>query len=87
MTTDDRPRRKRNRRPKAAAGTTTASPAAETPATSSVDLGGDDLPLEAAEADVVEQHMPVVGHGDEPAATPTPLESDATDAREQRRSS
>ena len=84
VSTGDKPRRQRNRRPKAAAVTATPSPADETPATRAVDLG-DDLPMEAAEADVVEQNMPVVDHSDESALT-TPLESDPTDAREQRRS-
>jgi len=46
----------------------------------------DDLPLEAAEADVVEQSTPMVDHRDEPALAPVPLESDPDDVREQRRS-
>lgn len=83
----DKPRRKRNRRPKAAAGAATPGLTDETPAMSTADLGLDDLPMEAAEADVVEQHMPVVDHSDESASASLPLESDATDAREQRRSS
>jgi len=82
-----KPRRQRNRRPKAAAATATPATVDETPAMSTADLGLDDLPMEAAEADVVEQHMPVVDHSDESTVTPVPLESDGTDAREQRRSS
>ena len=82
-----KPRRQRNRRPKAAAATATSGTVDETPAMSTADLGLDDLPLEAAEADVVEQHMPVVDHSDESTVTPVPLESDGSDVREQRRSS
>ena len=41
---------------------------------------------EAAEADVVEQRTPVVDRRDVPAPPMSPLESDAVDAAEQRRS-
>jgi hypothetical protein len=78
-----KPRRPRNRRAK-----TTATPSASEPAQtmSTADLSLDALPLEAAEADVVEQHMPAVDNSEEPAATPSPLESNAADVQEQRRS-
>lgn len=82
----DKPRRSRNRRPKAAARTAAPGSTDESPAMSTVDLGLDSMPMEAAEADVIEQHMPVVDRSDDPT-TPSPtLESDETDAREQRRS-
>jgi hypothetical protein len=42
--------------------------------------------MEAAEADVIEQRMPVVDRSDDTAQTSPMLESDVTDAREQRRS-
>ena len=77
----DKPRRKRNRRPKAATATT----ANDSAATSTVDLG-DGVPMEAPEADVVEQNTPVVDRTDDPALAPVPLESDAADVSEQRRS-
>ena len=77
----DKPRRPRNRRPKAATATT-----GESSALSTADLHLDSIPLEASEADVIEQHTPLVDRGDEPPSTTAVLESDATDAREQRRS-
>ena len=80
-----KPRRPRNRRPKTVAETATSA-SGGTAATGTADLGIDALPMGAAEADVVEQHMLVVDTTEEPALTPTPLESDAVDAREQRRS-
>jgi len=82
--TSDKPGRKR--RPKAGATTATPSASDETPTRTTVDFGPDDLPLESAEADVVEQNMPVVDTSDEPARTPTPLESKPADVSEQRRS-
>ncbi|WP_433728141.1 hypothetical protein ACQP2Y_14180 [Actinoplanes sp. CA-051413] len=82
--TSDKPRRPRNRRPKAAATTAATSTTDDSPAMSTANLDLDAVPMEAAEADVIEQHMPVVDRSDEPISTP--LESDATDAHEQRRS-
>ncbi|MEV6495707.1 hypothetical protein AB0M20_44885, partial [Actinoplanes sp. NPDC051633] len=58
----------------------------ESPAMSTVDLGLDGIPMEAAEADVIEQNMPVVDRSDDPARTTPALEVDAADAREQGRS-
>lgn len=78
-----KPRRPRNRRPKAAASTS-ASDSAQT--LSTADLSLDAVPLEVAEADAVEQNMPAVDHSEEPATTPSPLESNAADVSEQRRS-
>ena len=80
-----KPRRPRNRRPKTVAETATSASGGTT-ATGTADLGLDALPMDAAEADVVEQHMLVVDNTEESALTPPPLESDAVDAREQRRS-
>lgn len=81
-----KPRRPRNRRPKTVAETAPAGASGRSSATGTADLGMDALPMEAAEADVVEQHMLVVDNTEESALTPPPLESDAVDAREQRRS-
>jgi hypothetical protein len=82
--TSDKPRRPRNRRPKAATSTAAPSSTDESPTMSAANLDLDAVPMEAAEADVIEQHMPVVDRSDDP--TSAPLESDATDAHEQRRS-
>jgi SLT domain-containing protein len=82
--TSDKPRRPRNRRTKAATSTAASSSTDDSPAMSTANLDLDAVPMEAAEADVIEQHMPVADRSDDP--TPTPLESDATDAHEQRRS-
>ena len=81
-----KPRRPRNRRAKTT--DTTSTPSASEPAQtmSTADLSLDALPLEAAEADVVEQHMPAVDNSEEPATTPSPLESNTADVQEQRRS-
>jgi hypothetical protein len=79
----DKPRRPRTRRPKAVAQTTAPNSTDEL-STANLDLDG--IPMEAAEADVIEQHMPVVDRGDETAQSSPALESDAADAREQRRS-
>ena len=88
----DKPRRPRNRPKKAAARTTAAGSSGssgstgESSAMSTADLGLDSIPLEASEADVIEQKMPVVDRSDDPT-DPSPVrETDAADAREQRRS-
>jgi len=81
----DKPRRSRNRRPKAAT-TAASTPTDESPAMSAVDLGLDGIPMEAAEADVIEQHTPVVDRSDDPTHPSSTLESNDDDAREQRRS-
>ncbi|MEU8234514.1 hypothetical protein AB0C12_33415 [Actinoplanes sp. NPDC048967] len=82
--TGDKPRRPRNRRPKAATTTAAAGSTGDSPAMSTANLDLDAVPMEAAEADVIEQSMPVVDRSDEPLSVP--LESDPTDAHEQRRS-
>jgi hypothetical protein len=83
----DKPRRPRNRPKKAAARTTATGSTGESPAMSTANLGLDGgLPLEASEADVIEQNMPVVDRSDDPTGPSPVLESDAADAREQRRS-
>jgi hypothetical protein len=81
-----KPRRPRNRRPKAAAQTPTAGSTDKTQTMSTAKLDLDDIPMEAAEADVIEQRMPVADRSDDTAPTSPMLESDPTDAREQRRS-
>jgi hypothetical protein len=81
-----KPRRSRNRRAKTTATTATPSASGQAQTMSTADLSLDALPLEAAEADVVEQHMPAVDNSEEPATTPSPLESNAADVQEQRRS-
>jgi hypothetical protein len=83
----DKPRRPRNRPKKAAGRTAAPGSTDESPAMSTANLGLDGgLPLEASEADVIEQNMPVVDRSDDPTRPSPVLESDATDAREQRRS-
>jgi hypothetical protein len=77
----DKPRRSRNRRTKTAAPSSTD----ESPAMSTGNLSLDGIPMEAAEADVIEQNTPVVDRSDVPASDSV-LESDAADAQEQRRS-
>ncbi|MEU8607750.1 hypothetical protein AB0C29_07100 [Actinoplanes sp. NPDC048791] len=57
--TSDKPRRPRNRRPKAAATTAASSTTGDSPALSSANLDLDAVPMEAAEADVIEQSRPV----------------------------
>ncbi|GAA3918831.1 hypothetical protein [Actinoplanes auranticolor] len=85
----DKQRRPRNRPKKAAARTAaagSAGSAGESSVMSTADLGIDSIPLEASEADVIEQKMPVVDRSDDPTDPSPVLETDAADAREQRRS-
>jgi hypothetical protein len=82
--TSDKPRRPRNRRPKAATNTAAPNSTDESPALSTANLDLDAVPMEASEADVIEQNMPLVDRSDDPSSAP--LESDVTDAHEQRRS-